>query len=227
MKEALKTSPLFAGIGPGETEALLSCAGASVREYGRDEIIFHQGQPPSKVYVLLFGAVIICRDGADGRRSIAARIEGRGQIFAEAYVFLEKAVYENYAAAAEDCRVLEIPKGFFFHTCANNCESHSKMIRNMLSILAGKAYYLTGRLRILSGGSLRQTLARALLESAGPGGGTALSMSREDLADFLGVARPSVSRELMAMARDGLIGIRGRQIRISDPGALGKIVDQP
>ena len=45
-------------------------------------------------------------------------------------------------------------------------------------------------------------------------------MNREQLADFLGVARPSLSRELMKMQKDGLIEVGRKSIRICDRDAV-------
>ena len=45
-------------------------------------------------------------------------------------------------------------------------------------------------------------------------------MTREGLAEFLGVTRPSVSRELMKMQDDGLIEIKGRKIYVLDPAEI-------
>ena len=45
-------------------------------------------------------------------------------------------------------------------------------------------------------------------------------MKREQLADFLGVARPSLSRELMKMQGDGLIAVEKKYIIIKDEQAL-------
>ena len=47
-----------------------------------------------------------------------------------------------------------------------------------------------------------------------------LSMNREMFADFLGVARPSLSRELMNMQKDGLIAVDKEEVRICDREAL-------
>ncbi len=47
-----------------------------------------------------------------------------------------------------------------------------------------------------------------------------LRMNREQLADFLGVARPSLSRELMRMQKDGLIEVSRKTIRICDRDAV-------
>ena len=46
------------------------------------------------------------------------------------------------------------------------------------------------------------------------------NMSDEELADFLGVARPSLSRELMRMQADGLIEVTKKCIYIKDKDSI-------
>ena len=89
------------------------------------------------------------------------------------------------------------------------------MTRRLLRVLAGKAYQLNRSLRVLGSGSLRGKIARYLLLS-----GAAASLSREALAARLAVTRPSLSRELAAMQREGLIAVTGRSLEVTDRAAL-------
>jgi len=43
-----------------------------------------------------------------------------------------------------------------------------------------------------------------------------LPVSKEKLAEFLSTTRPSLSRELSAMVREGIIHVEGRTIRVID-----------
>ena len=47
-----------------------------------------------------------------------------------------------------------------------------------------------------------------------------LIMTREEMAQTLNVARPSLSRELMKMSKEGLIRVEGRKISVADVQAL-------
>ncbi len=50
-------------------------------------------------------------------------------------------------------------------------------------------------------------------------------MNREQLADFLGVARPSLSRELMRMQADGLVLVSKKTITVLDKEAVELLYD--
>ena len=46
-----------------------------------------------------------------------------------------------------------------------------------------------------------------------------LSLTREDMANFVGVTRETISRKLSQMAHDGIVElVDNKQIRILDPG---------
>ncbi|MFY2765371.1 helix-turn-helix domain-containing protein [Arenimonas sp. MALMAid1274] len=54
-----------------------------------------------------------------------------------------------------------------------------------------------------------------------------LPMSREDIASFLGMVIETVSRTLTKLQDDGVISVRGRQLRILDHTRLDAIVHSP
>lgn len=53
-----------------------------------------------------------------------------------------------------------------------------------------------------------------LLDEAGEDDVVRMEMNREELADYLGVARPSLSRTLMKMQNEGIIEVGKKTIRI-------------
>ena len=79
---------------------------------------------------------------------------------------------------------------------------------------------ITRKLHIISTSSLRERIAIWLIDSMDEKGNVILKMNREQLADFLGVARPSLSRELMRMQKDGLIRVERKTIEVCDREAL-------
>ncbi len=222
--ERMRKSPLFGGMEPEEIRSCLSCCEARISSYERGQIIFDQEDRPSRLMVLLEGEVEVGSYSPTGKRMILATFARPGEIFGEVFVFLGEQAYDHYAQAISFVRLLEIPRDFLFHTCGEGCAYHSRMIANMLSILAGKAYYLNRKLQVVSAGSIRQRLARLLLQRMEDKGEAVLGMNREELADFLGTTRPSLSRELMNMQREGLILIRKRNIYIPDPELLQELL---
>ncbi len=215
MTEIIKNNILFKGLTREEIEMCLRCSNAKMKEYEKNQIIFGQTDPPKALYVLLQGSVAVCKDTPDGRRYIVANIEEK-DIFGEVYVFLNKADYNYYALANTDSTVLAIPKEYFFSTCDKACNAHSVIIRNMLGILAQKAYFLNNKVQLLTSGSLRRKITKYLLENCNNKKYVRLNMNREQFSAYLNVTRPSLSRELIKMQEDGLIEVDRDMVRIMD-----------
>lgn len=216
MLSELKKSTLFASMTEEEIEDCLLCSRSEIITYEKDEPIFLQNDEPKKLFILIEGSVAICRDTVSGKRSIIATISQAGELFGEVFLFLNKNEYDNYAVAVSQAKILQMPKDFLYHNCGKSCRYHTLLISNMLSILAQKAYYLNQKLQIISSPALRQKITRILLRNAAKDGSVTLKMNREEMADFLNVARPSLSRELMRMQTDGLLRIEGKKIKILD-----------
>ncbi len=219
----LENNVLFKRLSPPEIENLLVCSQAKVKEYEKNQIIFSQMDPPKSLYVLMSGSVSVCKDSPDGRRYIVTNIEEK-DIFGEVYVFLENADYNYYVVVNTKSSVLEIPKDFFFHTCNQSCDGHSKIIQNMLGILAQKAYFLNNKVQLLTSGSLRQKIAKYLLVNCDNTKYVRLNMNREQFAAYLNVTRPSLSRELINMQEDGLIEVDRDMVKIIDLDELSTSV---
>ena len=92
--------------------------------------------------------------------------------------------------------------------------------RNMLEIQSEKNVSMTRKLHLLSGTTLRERISLWLLEQAGEDNIVNLTMNREELADYLGTTRPSLSRELMKMQQEKLIEADRSVIRIIDRETL-------
>jgi CRP-like cAMP-binding protein len=220
MKAAFSASPLFADMYEQEIEDCIKCSCAQVRGYEKNELIFNSLDTPTSVYVMIDGDILVCKDTLSGKRDIFLDVSKKGDVFGEVYLFMEKKTYEYYASALQKSTVLEIPKAYFYHTCEKNCTHHTKLIRNMMKILAQKAYRFNLKLQILASGTLRQKIIRYLLENRNGDQAVQMNMNRETFADFLNVARPSLSRELLKMEDEGIIKLEGRKIVIPDPAEL-------
>lgn len=216
MIDKIKHSPLFSGLNVDEINNMLKCSNANIKEYQKDSFVFLYGDTPDKLYILIDGKIDICFDEQNGNRKIITTITQSGDLFGEVFVFLQKQKYENYASVTQNSTILEIPKEYLFSPCSKNCDFHKKLISNLMSILAHKAYYLNQKLNILSSNNLRQKICKLFLQNSVSNGEITINTNRENLADFLNVARPSLSRELLKMQDENLILIKNKKIFIKD-----------
>lgn len=215
---------LFRDINKDEIEKMFRCSKTVERSFEEGSYIFRQGETPRNLFLVLEGSVMISKDFASGKRDVLFMI-GQGEVFGEMFLFADTKIYWYDAIAQGRVKVLEIPWEFFYCFCSNACEHHRMITRNMLEIQSEKNFAMTRKLHLLSGTTLRERIALWLIEQTddGDAAGTdlvRLSMNREELADYLGTTRPSLSRELMKMQQEQLIEADKNTIRIVNRDAL-------
>ena len=218
--QKLKDTKLFIGLNEEEILTCLKSGDFNIEEFEKDETIFHVGDKARHINVLIDGAVSICRDSMDGKRSIVAIFNTVGAIFGEVFLFLENKGYEHYARAASKVKLLKISKDYLFEGSKEGKDYHKVFLGNMLSDLAFKNYYLNRKVQILSCSSLRQKIAMFLIQNKDRDKRCISGLGREEMADLLNTARPSLSRELMKMQEEGIIEIDKKHIIIKNIEAL-------
>lgn len=221
----LKDLSLFSNLTEEEMERSLVCSGARVENFEKDAYIFQQEEEPKWLFLILEGTVMIGQINFMGRNTQIDYL-GEGQCFGETDLFLEKTGYGHFAQARTKAKVLAVSRHFFYRTCQKNCAHHSKIIFNMMHILAREADKSSRKIQLLTCGTLGQRIALYLQQLSGGKNTVRLPMNREDLAAYLNTARPSLSRELSRMQDQGILQLLGRsQIRIVSFSLLQDEID--
>ena len=213
--DVLKCSMLTAGMNDDEIAELLASSKVHRQHYTRGEILFHDGDTPQYLYIHLSGEVHILKDTFSGRRIFISEVNEPGDMFGEVYNILGQP-YDIYVEAAQDSDVLMIASDYFTIDKAGMTRSALLVQRNLMRIFAKKAYFMHGRIKVLASGSLREKIVRFLFQSMKPDGTAELMATREYLAAYLAVTRPSLSRELGTMQKDGLLSIQGKNVKVLD-----------
>lgn len=213
--EILRCSMLTAGMTDEEIEELLASSKVHRQHYSRGEILFYDGDMPKYLYIHLKGEVHILKDTVSGRRIFISEVSEPGDMFGEVYNVLGQP-YDIYVEAVEASDVLMIASDYFTIDNAGMTRSALLVQRNLMRIFAKKAYFMHGRIKVLASGSLREKIVRFLFQIMKPDGTAMLMATREYLAAYLAVTRPSLSRELGAMQREGLLAVSGKRIKVLD-----------
>lgn len=212
-------SKLFRGVDEEALDAYLKKLGAREGDVAAGEYIFREEDEAKGLYILFEGMVEVEKNDGSGKRQMVNRFDKPDTVFGEVYLFLEDRPYDFACRAVKDSRLLFVPKEAFDPAGGALAQ---RLTQNMLQVLAKKAYFLNQKMLILSAGSIRKKIARHLLFK-NPEGGIVTLMNREELADYLAVPRPSLSRELMKMHREGYIDLKGRQLSF-DPEKLESLL---
>ena len=212
----LKKSSLAAGMSDEEVAELLASAQVHLREYPKGQIVFHEGDMPKSLYILLAGEVHILKDTFSGRRIFLSEINEPGDMFGEVYEVL-KQPYDMYVETVTPVRLLEISSDLFTLEAGGKLSrSALKIQRNLMRIFARKAYFMHNKIKVLASGSLREKIIRFLFIELQGKRELELTGSREFMAAYLAVTRPSLSRELSAMQREGIIALDGKCAKVLD-----------
>lgn len=204
---------LFRDIDQPGIEKMMKCTVGITKGYKAGDYIFREEDIPQYLYLVLEGEISVVKDFASGRQDILY-VAGLGEVFGEDFFGPEQKPYWFNAVANVDTILLLLPWNFFFGFCSNACEHHQQIVRNMLEIMAVRNFNLVKKAHILSSTTLREKISVWLLESM-KNGQVETKMNREQMAAYLGVTRPSLSRELMKMQKEGIIDIDRKRIRIT------------
>lgn len=202
-------SELFYGLKQGEIDLFLENSNYSEKIYKKNEPVFIQGKVPKYLFILQSGSVVVENVDQNGKRYIINEFNEPGTVFGEVYLYIRN-TYDYSAYAMGDTKIMLIPReSMFFGQEQKFAQKEAvmrKIINNMLVVLSNKAFYLNQKLLISNSTSIREKLCKYIL-SNGKNGVLKMNFNREELSSFLSIPRPSLSRELMNMQKDGLITI--------------------
>lgn len=219
MPARLSDAPLFRGIPAEEVDAMLPCLGASRRAYRRGERVMRAGQVATRVGVLLEGRLHVEMPDAWGNVSVLESV-GPGEPFAVAYACGKEGVLDVDVVADADSTVATLEAARVLHPCERQCACHGALVRNLLVSMANKNIAMNRRAMAMAPKTVRGKIL-AYLSVQQTVAGTpefAIPFTQEKLASYLGVDRSTLSAELSALRKGGVIDYKGRTFRLMGSG---------
>jgi CRP/FNR family transcriptional regulator len=210
---AMRRIPLFASLSPQEIAALAERA--IEKRFAPGEVLCREGEDCRGLFLLGQGSVKIFKTSGSGREVMLA-IEAAPSSVAEVPLF-DGGPYPATVSAADDVIAYLVTKQDFQHVCRLNPEVPLKV----LAVVGQRLRRLVRVVESVTFGSVRQRLARALLEFCDQAhtGAFVLPVTHEELALRLGTVREVVSRNLGRFQAEGLLRVHRREIELLDgPG---------
>lgn len=224
-EDILKNSLLFSDIEKEEINEMLTCLNPKEESFSKGEFIAQAGQPIKGLGLLVSGSLSVLKESVNGNR-IIMNILKPGDLFGEMAVFSGKKVYPASISALTNSTVLFISPDKIVGRCAKACSFHRQLTVNMLKILSDKAMQLNKKVEYMSIRGMREKLCTYFWEQYKEQGSFLihLPMKRNEMADFLNISRPSMSREMGRMRDEGLIDFHLSTVKILKPEKIAEYV---
>ena len=212
---AAERSVLFSGIKEDELRSMLKCLSAKKKNFRKGEFILMFGDEVSSIGLLVSGAVNVIKEDYWGNANIVAAIQP-GESFADAYACSENRTLGVSVVAARDSEVMFLEVGRILHVCSSACSFHSRLIRNLVTLLASKNLAMNEKITHLTQRTTREKLLSYLSAQAMRAGSESFDIpfDRQMLADYLSVDRSALSAELSRMAKDGIVEYKKNHFRL-------------
>lgn len=204
--EVLKKSNLFENINENDIENMIGCLGIKEKRYTKGSYIYHLGDRISTLNMVAEGEVHIVKEDYWGNQSILTEI-GIGELFGETYACLKNIPLQINVVAVKNCTIIELDISKVINTCSNSCQFHSKLIQNLLFVLASKNLMLTNKLEAMSQRSIRDKVMTYLSQQSRKNDSSEFDIpfNRQQLADYIAVDRSALSKEISRLRDEGIL----------------------
>jgi CRP-like cAMP-binding protein len=191
------------------------------RRYNKGEVIFHQGDVGTALFIVRKGEVSIRLSSAEGKEVILALLS-RSDAFGE-LALLDGEPRSTDAVALEETHLLSLHQEDFRRFLAERPQVAmgllavlSRMVRRVTQLVHDSAF-LDARARLAR---TLLDLARTQGQPAAEGGILIPKRTQAELANLCGVTRESANKWLRFYIREGLLTYENGQLTIVDPERL-------
>ena len=208
-----KNLPLSNGRASADVIELMG----TVIPFARNTEVYGENEPAEYLYKVISGTVRTYKVLLDGRRQIGA-FHVRGDVFG-----FETGVEHTFSAEAiTDCKIAVIKRSALMAVAARDNE----VARHMWALTARELQRVQAHTLLLIQ-SAQERVVTFLLEMAervSVRGTVELTMTRQDIADYLGLTIETVSRTLTHLEKTAAIEVSGsRRIVLRNQSALNRL----
>jgi len=221
MFQMLLNSPLFKGLTSGELDALMQNIHHQIRQFRSGELLAQAGEDVDKAILLLQGRLQGEMVDFAGN-SLKIEELDPPQMVAAAFLFGPQNKFPVFLSAKTDGRIMVILKKDFTRMLS----LEPRVMVNYLNIVSAKAQFLSGKITFLSLKTIREKIAFYLLQRAKqtPNMQVNIDQTQTALADLFGVTRPSLTRSVLEMEKQGILEWSKEKVFIKDLRMLNQIL---
>lgn len=218
-KEIAKTN-LFSGLTENEIEEILTSIQVSESTFPKGNILAMQDEPCNRLIFLLKGSVKAEMTDPSGKIVKVEDIEAPNPL-APLFLFGKESRFPVQVTTRENVSALIIPKSSVLKMLRMN----EQLLQNYLDISAFYASALSKKLHLMSFRTIRQKIIIYLLNlTEREANHVELDRTQHALAEYFGVSRPALARELRNMQDDGLVEIEKKSVKFINKQKLVQLI---
>lgn len=205
--------PFFKGIDINKMPNVLRCLDGCVKKFEKGQIIYDYHQTINYAGIVLEGEIGIVMLNSSGSLH-NVRICHQGELFGEAYACITSEPSVVQIIAKKKCKILFLKFEKLFNETSVKCPYAARVSVNLLRDMARKNIFQNKKVEILAQKHIREKLVLFLELCKIETNKILVPYDRQNLANYLGVERSALSRELGRMKKEGLIDYNKNEITV-------------
>ena len=203
---------IFKGIDEQDVKYMLKCFQAKTITYKKDITIISNLANTNIIGIIIDGEANLIRNDYNGNKIVLEKLE-RGSIFGEVFSSYSD---ELSVIATSECIVTTFDYEHIIKRCKKSCPYHNEVINNMLQLLAKKVVVMNNRIDVLTKKTIREKLLEyfSIQEKENISKTFYLKLNFTELADYLGVDRSALMREIKNLKNEGFIETKLNRIKL-------------
>jgi CRP-like cAMP-binding protein len=217
----LSSSTLFQGIAPSSLELIFKDLRADIQRYRNPALIASEGEVCRGISLVLEGSVDVKKVHLSGKETAITTLYP-GDTFGEVIIFSDHKHFPSSLFSGIDTVILHISE----EAVLRICKVKPEFLRNLMGLLSNKVMMMNDKVRMLSYDRLKQRVASYLMAQYRMQGTSEIILphNRQEMADYLGMPRPSLSRELQSLKDEGLIRYHKNKFHLLLPKEMENLI---
>lgn len=213
----LKNINLFKGISAEEVYELLDDNNCRITGYKKNSVVYIQNEKCYNLDVIISGIISVQKIDSQGRIFTINDFTA-GDVLGGNLLFSVRNTYPMTIVTKSECKILHIGKAAILKLC----QSNAIFLENFLQAISDKTLLLADKIDSMSMKTVRQLIIQFLIYEyyLQKSLKITLGITKKELAERFGIQRPSLSRELNKMRKEGLIEFDAQTITIKSLDSL-------
>ena len=220
LSDVLKQCILFKDMNFKDINTFLKVSNFVIKKYLKENLVVLEDSNCEELGILLKGLLEVQSLYPSGKSLTLIRLKP-AEIFGEVILFSKSKNFPSTIKAIEDSEIMFIKKANLMN-CLSNCH---RFMENFLTLLSDRLFMLNKKIKMLTMENIRQKIGDFLREEYKKQKTHIIKipLSRQEMAEHMGIQRPSLSRELSRMREEGIIEFDKEFIVVKDLDDLNNL----